>query len=233
MTRYDPRRTSGPEVETEKDFQRALPPEQDKGLDEEEAENAQIRAMEDAEEVAEYFGKIETATRENGDVLKASLKSIDTTTGHNTVVVEVDIPSDSDTTDFRLTSPKIWNERYEFVRFVEKYGYRADDFHKMIEADIDVEVIYENNEYELAIPEYDAGILERWKTWLEARDGMLVWLTGTAVILGGTNLITNSLAFYSAEASFELIPLALFFLLSFLVVVLWTGMTNDLGLTDL
>lgn len=145
---------SEPNSVTEQDIaSRQLPDEQVQINEMDDEQEAAIQSMEAAQELAAQFEEIQTATQNDG-TLKVPLKSIDTSKGNQAIAISVDVPAEDSVETFYMNKPKIWTERYEFVRWVQQYGYGASDFHRMIEAGVSVEVEQDNGEYQIVIPDY-------------------------------------------------------------------------------
>lgn len=125
-----------------------------------ELDDPQIRTYEEAAKLARHFEEIETATI-GEDTFRAPVKAIESGGRHGKVAIEVDVPAEDGNEQFHLDKPKVWTDRFRFVRWVEGHGYTAGDFQLMIEKQTEVEVRRDNGEYELVIPDPDAGRLER------------------------------------------------------------------------
>lgn len=115
----------------------------------------ELRAYEQANDLSEEFAKLERNTISENELL-CPVMSIDSTKTGGSVAVQVDIPGRPEETEtFIMSRPKVWSRRYEFVRFVEEYGYAASDFEHMIKDDVNVRVSQpeaEGGDYELHVP---------------------------------------------------------------------------------
>lgn len=131
------------------DVERELPESQRQDT---ELEGGEMVAYDRAQELAEQFEDIQTATIGDG-VLRAPVESIEASPNNAAISIKVDVPAEPDAKQFFLDKPKSWSREYEFVRWVEHHGYSAGDFQGMIEKGVQVEVKREDDDYELVIPE--------------------------------------------------------------------------------
>lgn len=143
---------------TQKEVERKLPDEQNK-LDEEADDNF-MQTMERANELSKQYEEIKDRTLGNG-LVAGKLEDIDTSPANNNIIVTVDLPGEGNVKQFRFKKPKVWSEKYKFVRWIHYYGYDADSFPNMLKSDCEVEV--ENmggEEYSLFVPERKESIKE-------------------------------------------------------------------------
>lgn len=208
------------EPETDTDAPpRELPDEQMQIDDDADVSDGELRAYEQANDLSQEFAKLERNTISENELL-CPVMSIDSTKTGGSVAVQVDIPGRPEETEtFIMSRPKVWSRRYEFVRFVEAYGYAASDFEHMIKDDVNVRVSQpeaEGGDYELHVPSRTTresvglgAVLWPFKTmwgWLNSGDkidGILV-LAGLSspIILLLSAIITDE-AFDTAQASFD------------------------------
>lgn len=135
-------------------------------------EAGELMPMERAQEISEQFADIESRTISEG-VVNGRILTIDTTTANGAMSIDIDVPAEPDPVNFTMSKPKSWDQRFEFVRFVEHYGYGASNFAAMIEDGVEVAVNYDpgrRDEYELVIPDYaeTTDRYERAKTHVKA-----------------------------------------------------------------
>lgn len=128
-------------------IERDIPEEQRQGT-----EGGEMMAYDRAEELAEQFEDIQTATIGDG-LLRGTVEAIEASPNNAAISIEVDLPAEEDPEQFFLDKPKSWSREYEFVRWVEDHGYTSGDFQGMIEKNVRVEVERDNGDYELVIPE--------------------------------------------------------------------------------
>lgn len=122
---------------------------------------SEMITMERAEQMSEYFGDIQAATIDDNR-MRAPVADIDWSPNNEAVVVEVDVPAETDAVRFHLDKPKVWTDRYQLVRWVRHYGYGAEDFHAMVEKRVTVEIRETGlDDYELVVPERDRSRRDR------------------------------------------------------------------------
>lgn len=114
-----------------------------------------IQTMERANELSKQYESIKDRTL--GDNLVAGrLEDIDTSPANNNINVLVDLPGEGNNKTFRFKKPKVWSSEYDFVRWIQYYGYDADSFPNMLKGQCDVEVKnLGDEEYKLYIPDYN------------------------------------------------------------------------------
>lgn len=129
--------------------------EQYKLEDGDEEGDTDLQTMERANELSKQYESIKDRTL--GDSLVAGrLEDIDTSPANNNIVVIVDLPGEGNYKKFRFKKPKVWSREYDFVRWIQYYGYDADSFPNMLKGQCDVEVKnIGDEEYELYIPDYN------------------------------------------------------------------------------
>lgn len=114
-----------------------------------------MQTMERANELARQYEDIKDRTL-GENLVAGRLEDIDTSPANNNIVVIVDLPGEGNYKKFRFKKPKVWSREYDFVRWIQYYGYDADSFPNMLKGQCDVEVKNLGDEkYELFIPEYD------------------------------------------------------------------------------
>lgn len=116
-----------------------------------ELDESEMVAYDNAKELSEQFDAIKTQTLGDG-IVRGTVTAIETTTHNQKIVIDVTVPAETDPVRFYMWKPKVWDETYEFVRWLHKYGYSAEDFAGMIEKGIEVEVRRDDDEYELVVP---------------------------------------------------------------------------------
>lgn len=109
-------------------------------------------AYDRAAKLSEQFESIEARTLDDG-IVRGTVTAIESTTRGGSIAVDVDLPAEPDDVRFNFTKPKVWSERYDFVRWLDKYDYGSGDFAGMIERGVEVEVRRDGGDYELVIPE--------------------------------------------------------------------------------
>lgn len=125
-------------------------------LDEEQEnqEEVSMQTIERANEISQQYEEIKDRTLGDG-MVAGRLEDIDTSPGNDNIVVQVDLPGESADKEFRFKKPKVWTKKYDFVRWIQHYGYDADSFPNMLKGECDVKVENHGNEdYKLFIPEY-------------------------------------------------------------------------------
>lgn len=130
--------------------------EQYKLEDGDEEGDTDMQTMERANEISRQYESIKDRTL--GDNLVAGrLEDIDTSPANSNINVLVDLPGEGNNKTFRFKKPKVWSRDYDFVRWIQYYGYDADSFPNMLKGQCDVEVKnIGDEEYELFIPEYNS-----------------------------------------------------------------------------
>lgn len=129
--------------------QRQLPDEQNSIPD-----NAQgdLQTMERAMNLADQYETIKDRTVDDDTVL-GRITDINTSRNNDRIIITIDVPGDDSNKEFRFRKPKVWSERYDFIRWIRHYGYDADSFPNMLRDDCKVKVLQdENREYNLYIP---------------------------------------------------------------------------------
>lgn len=129
--------------------QREIPESQRKILDED--ADDELRTMERAEELADHYQTIKDRTIDN-ETGVGFVKSIDTTKKNGAVSIKIDIPSHPEDKQYTMSKARLWTYDYQFVRWVEYYGYNADSFPSMIEDRVKVKLVDKNGEFEIYIP---------------------------------------------------------------------------------
>lgn len=139
---------------------RTLPDDQQRIDEDERKDESSLQTMERAEELSSQFETIKSRTVNDGMVL-GRLKDIDTSRTSSTIIVSIDLPGEGIKEKKRFDKPKVWSDRYKFVRWIRHYGYTADSFPSMLEDKCKVKVQREGNkEYEVFIPEVDESAVE-------------------------------------------------------------------------
>jgi len=141
---------------------RELPDEQYQLDEDADLDEGEIQTMEQAMRISERFEHIKDHTVDDGLVL-GTVKEINTSPGNNRLVISIEIPAEDHPEQFRFKKPKVWSEKYRFVRWVREYGYDAESFPNMIEdkCRVKVENIQDSEDYELYVPEHGYAILEQ------------------------------------------------------------------------
>jgi len=112
-----------------------------------------IRPIERTQKLADQLTEVERQTTDDGS-LRGDVVSVESTTTNGSISVLVDLPLETEPEVFHFTKPSVWSRHYEFVRFVESYGYSSSSIAAMIEDKVSVAVdIGDDGEYELIIPE--------------------------------------------------------------------------------
>lgn len=151
--------------------ERKLPDDQNKVPDDADEEDTDLMTMERAENLAQQYESIKDRTVDENTVL-GKLKDIDTSRNNDRIIVTIDLPAEDSNKQFRFRKPKVWTDEYEFVRWIQHYGYDADSFPSMLRDDCRVKVQREGTtEYDLYVPEKSTPIRTRVRTTLaEARE---------------------------------------------------------------
>lgn len=135
---------------------RTLPDEQQQIDDEDRKDRVELQTMERAENLSEQFEEIKDRTVDDDDVVLGRLADIETSANNDRIVVSIDLPAEGSDKTERFRKPKVWNDRYKFVRWIRHYGYDADSFPNMIRDDCRVRVLKDSaTDYELFVPERD------------------------------------------------------------------------------
>lgn len=107
--------------------------------------------QQDMDAFSQEMLEVDMATRPDG-YLRGTVKAILSNPGNSKIVVLIDLPAEDDLYKFSMNKPKIWTKSYEFVRFVEGYGYASGNFALMAEEQVKVKVDEVGDGYELVIP---------------------------------------------------------------------------------
>lgn len=128
--------------------QRKLDPEVD------EDDDLDLQTVEAAERISTHFEDIHQNTIDDDRVM-GTVASINWSKNNTKVAVEVALPAQKHPERFYFDEPRVWTDRYEFVRWVRKYDHDADNLANMIDKGTEVELIHDDNDgdYELIIPD--------------------------------------------------------------------------------
>lgn len=149
---------------------RTLPDEQRKVPDDESSDEVELQTMERAEELSSQFEAIKDRTVDD-DMVLGQLKDIETSSTNSKVIVTIDLPGEGMDMEKRFDKPKVWSNRYKFVRWIRHYDYDADSFPLMLDDECKVKVVRDGNrEYKLFIPEEPAPMT---KDVMAFKDGVL------------------------------------------------------------
>lgn len=195
--------------------------------------DAALMPMERAQEIADRLTDVERATNSDGTIT-GQVTAIDTTKNNNRFAVTVTIPPGREKT-FYLEKPRIWTEDYEFVRFMEYYGYTASSTAAMIRDNVKVEVMIEDGEYELFVPpapQYRESIMNHAKRWASGdaarRFGYAVAASGAFVFLPLTVILGAVAGIYhvgqanDADGVEIVLHSMIYILLCFVGLMIWS-----------
>lgn len=174
-------------MSTTETVERALPEEQQPDG---ELGESEIMAYEDAEQLAQEFIEIETATIDES-TMRGTVKSINMASTGGTISIDIDVPTEPEPIRFHMDKPKPWSERSEFVRWLNKYGYGSQDIPLMIENHAEVEIERDGDEYELVTPPAPLGLKKHIEdVWmlLNAQYGKPVGPEGGVLVSGLVSL---------------------------------------------
>jgi len=135
------------------ELERSIPKSQ-RDIDEN-IDSGQLTPYEEAQDLSKEFAHIDNRTISE-DTILADVKGIYKASTGGSIAVEVDLPGPEESSEtFNFTSPKVWSGQYEFVRWVEHYGYGSSNFEAMIRDDVEVEVLEGSGrkDYELYVPQ--------------------------------------------------------------------------------
>jgi len=178
--------------------ERELPDDQ-KMSDEERKEESEIMTMERAENLSSQYESIKDRTIDENTVL-GKLQDINTSPANGNIIVSIDLPAESDHKEFRFNKPKVWSNRYDFVRWIRYYDYDADSFPNMLKDDCRVKVSkgQKSSEYNLMIPNTSTRRRRAYKfvkeTISEYREMEALYITGvtaTASLIYAILLVTG------------------------------------------
>lgn len=175
-------------------WDRSIPDEQQKV--DEDLDSGQLTPYEEAQDLSQEFAYIDRRTVDTDTILCDVAGIYKASTG-GSIAVEVNLPGPDDATKtFNFESPRVWSGMYEFVRWVDHYGYGSSNFEAMIKDDVEVEVSQSDqlSDYELYVPERDKSVRENiqstYKTAKSTMAGALDDDTELALYIVGSCIIT-------------------------------------------